>query len=180
MKKIASYFVIVSVLISCSKTTSSDSNNCANYVKGDVVVGIKNTASIEDVFSLFNKLDLKIDEMSGFFYASPYPQDSLTSLLNYLNTKPYINTRDFSASAYVHYQTGIINVTTFFFDMTLENQQDWISSKQSLNLTDTKGDTKNILIKVASGQENYWLKTLKQYNIVTWTELNCIGQFQPN
>ncbi|MBS0425617.1 MAG: hypothetical protein JSR71_14710 [Proteobacteria bacterium] len=180
MKKIASFLVSLIFLISCSKITSDTNNNCSDYVKGDVIVGIKNTAPIEDVFSLFNKLDLKIDEMSGFFYASPYPHDSLTSLINYLNTKPYINTRNFSASAYVHYQTGIINVTALFFDMTIENQQDWISSKKSFNLVDTKGDTKNILIKVASGQENYWLKALKNYNIVTWTELNCIGQFQPN
>ncbi|MBS1759372.1 MAG: hypothetical protein JST23_04535 [Bacteroidetes bacterium] len=178
MKKFASFLISICLLASCSKIASDSNNSCPNYVKGDVLVGIKNTASIEEVFSLFNQLNLEIDEMTGFYYTSPYPQDSLTVLINYLNTKPYINTRNFSASAFVHYQTGIINVTTLFFDMTLPNQQDWINNEKSLQLTDTKNDTKNIFIKVAPGQENYWLKKLKNYNIVSWAELNCIGQIQ--
>ena len=117
--------------------------------------------------------------MSGFFYTSPYPKDSLSILISYLNTKSYINTRDFSASAYVHFQTGIINVTTFFFDMNSTNQQDWINTKNLLKLFNTQGDTKDIVLKVPVGQEKYWLNALKQNNIVKWTELNCIGQIQP-
>ena len=178
MKNIALLIFILSIF-SCSKRKLQNDDTCSNYVKGDVVVGIRNTASIEEVFSLFYKLNLQIDQMGGFFYTSSYPQDSLTSLITYLNTKSYINTRSFSASAYVHYQTGIINVVTFFFNMNTINQQDWIRTEETLKLADTKGVTKNIVLKVPIGQEKYWLNKLKENSIITWTELNCIGQFQP-
>ena len=133
---------------------------------------------MEDAFSLFNDLNLKIDEMSGFFYTSPYPADSLANLISYLNTKPYIKARGFSAAGYTHYETGKINITPTFFDMTINNQEDWISTKKSLNLSDGDAE-KYILIKVPSGTEHSWLKTLKKHDIVTWAELNCIGEFQP-
>lgn len=178
MKKAFVLFLIIG-FFSCSKDKTESDNLCLNYVKGDVIVGIKNTISIEQVFSLFNQLNLQIDQMNGFFYTSPFPQDSLLNLITFLNTKSYINTRNFSASAFVDYQTGIINVTTFFFNMNSSNQQDWIKTKKSLNLVDTKGETKDIVLKIPVGQEKYWLKKLKTNSIVTWTELNCIGQFQP-
>jgi hypothetical protein len=152
---------------------------CPDYVKGDLIVGIKNITSIQDVFRLFNKLNLPIDQMDGFFFSSPYPKDSLASLITYLNTKLYINTRGFSANAYVHYQTGTINVVTFFFNMNPVNQQDLIKTVQAFKLVDTKGDTKNIVLKVPVGQEIYWLKKLKENSMVTWTELNCIEQILP-
>lgn len=178
MKSILLVFLIIS-LFSCSKDKLQNDSSCTDYEKGDVIVGIKNTASIEEAFSLFNKLNLQVDELDGFFYTSPFPQDSLTSLLAYLNTKSYINTRNFSADAYVHYQTGIINVVTVFFNMNIINQQDWIKSEKALHLVDTNGGTKYIVLKVSVGQEKYWVNQLKENSMVTWTELNCIGQVQP-
>jgi len=178
MKRVALFFLLAGI-ISCSKDDTSTDNTCSNYVKGDVLVGIKNTASMEDAFSLFNGLDLKIDEMSGFFYTSPYPADSLPNLIAYLNTKPYINARGFSANgSYIHYQTGEINIAPLFFDMTINNQKDWISIKKSLKLS--AGDAeKNVLIKVTPGTEQSWLKKPKNYNIITWTELNCFAEIIP-
>lgn len=172
-------FIFLSLYIISCKKESTPINTCPDYVKGDVIAGIKNTTSIQEVFTLFNKLNLPIDQMDGFFFTSPYPKDSLTSLIAYLNTKPYINTRDFSANAYVHYQTGIINVVTLFFNMNPVNQQDLVKTVQALKLVDTKGDTKNILLKVPVDQEKYWLKKLKENSMVTWTELNCIEQILP-
>jgi len=178
MKNIVLLLLTIS-FYSCSKQNPGDDKTCPNYVKGDIMVGIKNTASIQETFMFFNKLNLQIDEMNGFFYTSPYPKDSLISLLTYLNTKPYINTRGFSANAYVHYQTGIINVATVFFNMNSANQQDLIKTIQALKLVDTKGDTKNVFLKVPVGQETYWIKKLKENGIVTWAELNCIEQILP-
>ena len=64
--------------------------------------------------------------------------------------------------------------------MNIINQQDWIKSEKALNLFDTKGGTKSIVLKVSIGQEKYWVNQLKENSIVTWTELNCIGQVQPS
>ena len=163
-------------MLSCSKNKID--STCPDYEKGSVIAGIKNTASVEDVFSLCNRYGLQIDEMAGFFYTSPYPKDSLPGLVSYLDTKSYIDTRGFSGSAFVHYQTEIINVTTLFFDMNVSNQQDWINTKKLLKLVDTNGDTKDIVLKVPVGQEKYWLAALKQNKIVTWTELNCLNKMQ--
>jgi len=62
--------------------------------------------------------------------------------------------------------------------MDPNNQQDWINTEKSLDLIDTKSDTKNIVLKVPVGQEEYWLNNLKTNSMVTWAELNCIGQYQ--
>jgi hypothetical protein len=140
-------------------------------------VGIKNTASIEEAFSLFNKLNLQVDQVSGFYYTSPYPKDSLANLIAYLNTKPYINTRNFSAtvsSVYSDYQTGVVTITNSLFGMTVTNQKDWINSKKLLMLVDKKTASKDISLKVPIGMEKYWLVKLKEYSIVTWTEFNCM------
>jgi hypothetical protein len=172
-------FILLALYIISCKKESTPIKTCPDYVKGDVIVGIKNTTSIQEVFTLFSKLNLPIDQMDGFFFTSPYPKDSLTSLITYLNTKPYIHTRDFSANAYVHYQTGIINVVTSFFNLNPVNQQDLVKTIEALKLVDTKGDTKDLFLKVPVGQETYWLKKLKENDMVTWTELNCIEQILP-
>ena len=82
MKSILLVFLLIS-LFSCSKDKLQNDSNCPNYEKGNVIVGIRNTTSIEEAFSLFNTLNLQVDELDGFFYTSPDPQDSLTSLLTY-------------------------------------------------------------------------------------------------
>jgi hypothetical protein len=96
-----------------------------------------------------------------------------------LNSKPYINTRGFSASVWAHYQTGVVYNTTILWDMTILNQQDYIQTKNSLRMTDKLSSTKNILIKVPVGQEVFWKDKFKSFSWVRWTDLNWIVRFEP-
>jgi hypothetical protein len=178
MKKyILSFFIIL--VLSCSKNANdkmTDDDMCPDYIKGSVGASIKNTAAIEEAFTLFNNLKLQLDEMGGFLYTSPYPKDSLSSINSLLKTKSYINVRGFSAGAYMNDQTGVMIVEITFFNMNAANQQDWIKTKNILKLIDTQGPMKFVLLKVPVGEEKSWVARLGQNSIVTWPSLVCKAQ----
>lgn len=182
MKKLFLYLALIP-FFSCSRNGDSKSDNtCDRYVPGNVIAGIKSTVGAEEVFGLCNSLGLQIDQMTGFYYTSPYPKDSIPSLIAFLNTKPYITTRGFSATPsniFAHYQTGIVKVLISFWDMTPANQQDWIKTKNALKLENEPND-RNMLLLVPAGKEKSWADKLRLYNIVTWTELNCYVQLIVN
>ncbi len=137
---------------SCKKDNIYD-NTKRDFVKGDVLVGIDSTEQLEQLFSYINSYNLSIDQVSGFFYNTIIPKDSISYIKAVLNIKPYINTQGFSASVWAHYQTDIVYNTTFLWDMTVVNQLDYIQTKNFLRMTDMFSKTKNILIKVPVGQE---------------------------
>ena len=173
MKTVA-FLLFLVCLVSCSKKNDQDAAvYCPEFVKTNVIAGIRNTATVEEVFAFFNTLQLRIDMMSGFFYASPYPVDSIFSLKAQFSQKAYINKGGFTPSVWAHYQTGVVQVTNLLWHMDVANQQDWIAIKNALNLSDTHGDTKNVLLIVPEGREKEWAATLRQSNLVKWTELNC-------
>jgi hypothetical protein len=175
MKNVLAFLLLISVCFSCTKTDKY--NNCEHYIRGDLSVGIKDGVPIEEVFSLFNRLDVKISKMSIYSYTSPYPQDSLASLVSYLRTKPYFEQGTLSPNGV--FLGGVILLSTHFFDMTPANQQDWIATKNALHLTEKPGLTKSVLLKVPEGKEKIWVFKLRPYDMVVWAELNCIGSARP-
>ena len=167
-------FITVFFSISCKKNNSQD-NIDRDFVKGDVLVGIDSTVQLEQLFSYVNSYSLTIDEINGFYYTTTIPKDSIPYIKSILNSKPYINTRGFSASIWPHYQTDIVHNTTTLWDMSTSNQQDYIQTKFLLRMTDMLFTTKNMLIKVSTGQEIFWRNLFKTFPWVRWTDLNWIG-----
>lgn len=145
------------------------------YAPGEILVGINSSTSIEQLFNNTNVYNLKIDQLSGYFYTTTIPSDSLNYLKNLLNTKNYINNRGFSASVWTHYETNIVHNTTFLFDMNLTNQMDYISTLIFLRMQDNLSNTKNMLLKVPVGKEIYWRDKFRNENWVTWSDLNYIA-----
>lgn len=174
------YIVFIAVFtFSCKKESTEDKID-RDFVKGDVLIGIDSTIGLEQLFTSINPFDLTVDQITGYVFTTTIPSDSIQYIKAVLNSKPYINTRQFSASVWAHYQTDIVHNTTILWDMTVQNQQDYIQTKNFLRMTDKLSPTKNMLIKVPIGQEVFWKDKFKTFTWVRWTDLNWIGGFQLN
>jgi hypothetical protein len=181
MKNLFLFFSFASFLfnISCSDDTIAPDNSL-QYVKGDVIVGITAQTEIEAVFDLMNELNLTIDHMSGFDYLSPWPQDSIESLIQYFSSISYLNKNGFGPFVFYSELDNKITVLPYLYDMNLNNQTDWLIHLGKMELIDCKGNFKNLLLIVPEGTEIFWVEKLKEYEIVRWTQLNYIGGIVPH
>jgi len=184
MKNLFLFFSFASFLfnISCTDDTTAPDNSL-QYVKGDLLVGITSQTEVEAVFDLMNRLNFSIDHMSGFFYYSSWPEDSINFLVDYLSSIKYLNSRGFSISensVYYYQPENKIRVLTFFFDMNKVNQMDWLEQLEKLDLIGSNGENKDMLIKVPVGTEIFWQEKLKENEIIRWTQLNYIGGIVPH
>jgi len=175
--KIATRFLLLlslAALSACQKETVEPAET-ADFVPGELLVGLKDGVPITRAFRLADSLSFDIKQMSGFFYNSGLPKDSVAYVKRVLLSKPYLNKKGFTGDA-VYFNTvdNKIRITDFFFDMDVASQQDWISTMQQLQLTSLNAAA-NMQLKVPIGSEKYWLTEVRKNSIVRWTELNGIG-----
>lgn len=147
------------------------------FFPGDVIVGIKSSISIDMVFELMNEKGVLMDQMSGFYSYSLLPNDSLTFINNQLIAKSYLDKRGWSNQG-GKIVNNRIQVITFFFEMDLESQLDWLETIENLQLKDLRAETKNLLIKVRPGTEKEWVRIFKSHPYVKWAELNEYAQLE--
>jgi hypothetical protein len=165
--------IILSTLIACHKK-----NSTPEYVKGDVLTGIKGNVPIDSVFAVFNRLGLQIKRVQNFTYAVPYPNDKLDSISAYLNTKPYIDLVNWKVQiAYNNTRQQTIYYSTFF-NMDSANQADWLITINQLHLTDLHDTFTHVYLSVPQGSEQYWVDQLSKNSIIRWAELNQIYHVQ--
>lgn len=179
MRHFFSILLIAILGFSCKKDSTQDLLQ-KDFVRGDVLVGIDSTVQLEQLFAYVNSYNFPIIQINGFFYTTTIPEDSIPYIKGVLNSKPYINTRGFSASVWPHYQTHIVHNTTTLWNMNVANQQDYIQTKNFLRMTDKLSPTKNMLIKVPVGTELYWKDKFKNFSWVRWTDLNWIASIEPH
>jgi hypothetical protein len=179
LKTILQTTILTLFIIACNDDDNLPVDD-REFVRGDLIVGIKSTTSISSVFDLMNEKGATIDQMNGFFNYSTLPIDSLDYIIKELKDKTYLNKRGFNGgSAFIHEPENRIIVTELFFEMDIEAQQDWLTTMNILKLNDLGNDTKNLVIKVTPGTEKYWIRLLKIHPNVTWVELNYLGGFEP-
>jgi hypothetical protein len=173
------------ICTSCSNSkddvTPETAAGCSQYVAGDVLVGVKASVGIRTVFDWINSTGLRLHQVNGFTYISSLPADSLAYVKRTLLAKPYLNARGFTAgNEYVDATDHKIRVVDFLFDMTPQNQADWLQTMDALRLVDEGGarcqSCKDIYLKVPVGSEKYWVQTLAQHPAARWAELNCLFQ----
>lgn len=176
----SAYIIGIVLCVFCfSCNDETDNPFCEYYEEGTVLVGINDGLDSETLFDIVNQYNLTIDQVSADKYESGLPSDSLDYVVNYLNSKDYINNNGFSAvkggSVYLHYQTNVLTVTCPLWNMTLENQQDWINTKSILKLTD-ESRSRSLILSVPIGQEIKWATTLNHTENIRYAELNCYLQ----
>jgi hypothetical protein len=190
MKRALPALLLVFLTLCCfsckKKTPEGDGQGagCSRFEPGEVIVGFKNTVTMEEAFDYANNLHLPITQMFGFLFASPWPTDSIPSMDTLLNTKPYIKSNGFSASVWLNVVTHVLTVSNPYWNMDAASQQDWLKTKKTLGFTPILGDSNQsgsyIMVKVPVGKERRWVEDLKGSPLVSWTELNCYMQINGN
>ena len=164
------------IILSCDDGTT-DNSFCHRYEEGRILVGMNENVSIEQSFDLANGYDLGVESVFGHYYESGLPGDSIQYVVDYLNSKDYINSHGFRAveggSVYLHHQTQVLTVLCNLWDMTTERQHDWIETKSILNLTERPG-TKSLVLIVPNGQEKELVTAFEDLEDVKYAGLNCI------
>lgn len=143
---------------------------------------------MESVFALMNSMNVTMLETNGVVYYSFYPKDSIPSLTNYLDSKRYLDTLftdtlsptqvfklDWGVSVTSHGDTLQILPTLLYMDHGAQN--DWITTKQQLQLTEnTGGGFVYVYLKVPVGKEIQLSNEFNRNPIVSWSQLNYVEQ----
>jgi hypothetical protein len=163
-------------LITFSCDDEPDDPFCDHYEKGKILIGIEDNVNIEQSFDLVNGYGFHVDAVFGHYYESSLHSDSITYIVDYLNSKNYINTNGFKAvegaSVYLHSQTGVLTVFCNLWDMTIENQEDWIETMSILKFTEQLG-ARAFVLTVPTGEEKEWVTTFKNLDNIRSADLNC-------
>lgn len=168
-------FLIILSLFACTDDESTILSSNDEYVPGELVVGIIPQTEISQAFELMNQYNFYIDHASGFEYSSPWPEDSLEHITQYLSAISYLNNQGFGPGAFYHEIENKIIIIPFFTEMDSANQLDWLNQIDILQLEESNTDFAHLLIKVPVGKEIYWRDELKKSGIVEWVELNYIA-----
>lgn len=173
-KSIVQLALLVLVLAGCKKDSPvEEQEREREFVPGDLLIGIKSGAPIRDIFDLMNENGVAIHRMSGFFYYSMLPGDSLNYVIRELQNQDYFSEGKASEkSVYVHAIENRIRVIGSFAEMPYPAQQDWLKTIDDLELKDLDNDTRYVYIKVEPGTEKAWLGRFTDHPYVKWVELN--------
>lgn len=143
---------------------------CEHYATGDLLVGTKESTSLQAAFDLANQSGFLIKKVS-LQYIVDLPEDSIPALVDYLNKKSYINTSGWSMSTSTI--TGKVVFFATLFTMDKANQNDWQETISVKGLTEMS-IVKTMYLKVPVGGEKFWAHNWSQNPIIKWAELNCI------
>lgn len=138
------FLILLTILLihtSCSKTAAKiiTDPNAKNSTEINLAIGVKDGTDLSILFSKLNELKFDVKQMSGFHYFSNATKSQNQDLIDYFNTKTYINTgawRATPSSVYFYDSEGKTRVLNILHNMNETNQKDWIKTVDSLNLTD--------------------------------------------
>jgi hypothetical protein len=167
--------LICAFCISCKEDTQTlEYSSCDNgsYKQGQVIVGLNEGVNLEESFNIISSYGFTVFSVGGNEYESTLP---IENVVDYLNTKNYINYNGLSA-----YKTYLSTVAFIFWNMTDENQKDWIETKSILKLTDISTISRYLVISVPVGQEKKWMTFFKNDNNFSYAQLNCTNQIKPH
>lgn len=172
MYKYLTIAVLFLTIVACKKRQSAYPDM---YAVGDLIVGIKGDAPLNVAFDLFNTNNLSIQQVYGFTYEVSQPEEQFDSIKAYLNTKPYVDSVNWSAEISYNYKSERYLYRPTFFDMDINDQEDWLQTAKDLNFTQLEDTLVMVaLLRVPKGTEKYWAETLAEDPIIKWAELNAI------
>lgn len=176
------YFLCILFSI-CGCQDNNIDMDTVEFVPSEVIVGIKKSATMEEIFQFINQFDHQVVNFSRTFFTSNLPLDSLDYLSNSLDEKTYTNNGLSFPSVWVR-DSQIVVFTTLYQMDNLNYQSDWLNTMEVLKLRanipysdSTVKSNASILFRVPEGQEVEWVNQFVMFNIVAWAELNYINAF---
>lgn len=168
--------VLVFLLFSCAKE-QVDPVGDKLFAPGDVIVIIHPDVATKDVFALMNQNGVTIETLSGFFYFSSLPNDSLSFVIDELTNKAYLNGHGFTGgSAFVSKADFRITVIEFFFNMDITAQNDWLKTMDVLKLQPLQNTNRVVYVKVMPGTETLWVERFEEHPYVKAADLNWYAE----
>ena len=166
--------LLLLLLFAFSACRKDDPEPDPAFVAGDLLVGFKPDAPIEQVFALANAHGFSLNTLTGFDYTSALPNDSLAYINKVLKTKLYLKQQGSTGRARLSAADGRLELVNGFFDMDLASQQDWLATIQQLQLIAKTDGLPYVFLHVPVGEEKFWQAELQKNALVRYAELNAI------
>ena len=175
--KIFLFIVLIALFSSCSKPNNTNIvepiNHQANYVKGEVAFGLRDSVSLEIFANYIYSFDnISIKEITFFQYYSIFPRDSLHLIKSVLESKNYIKSRTVN----VFYKSNESKIVAKFWinNFSKDDIKDWTLLKSQLHFVHLPNKYQDGLLKTPIGKEKEWMNFLLKSNLFSFVELNYI------
>lgn len=158
-------FVIVMVALTSCKSDDPE----PGFVPGNVIVGFQKEVTLRQAIDFANNYSDGIGTLSGFFYYSNLPADSLDFIKNFI-TAEGIEYTSVQISATTIRIVIIKNYLNYDDKSTIDN---WLAMTENpiLQFEDVQAN-KNMLLFISPGTEKQWIKTHISDPYVRYAELN--------
>ncbi|MGD9489015.1 MAG: hypothetical protein AB7W47_13395 [Calditrichaceae bacterium] len=169
--KLITLIILSVIFIGCSNTTESPS---PEYVEGDVVFGLQDSVSLEELADYVYTLDnISISDVVSFQYDSDLPQDSMETIQSVLEAQSYFRSGTVKTS-WLETDSKIL-VEFCIQDFESEDRNDWALQTERFHLTHSPYKYQVGLFKVDKGKERDWIDVLSETLLFRYVELNTIG-----
>lgn len=171
MKSLSTIFLLLFALLfqACQKENIAPKEN-KEYKEGLLIVEKEPEAALGVFFGLINSFNFPVNRMSGQYYVSQLPPDSLPYVNQTLATKSYLNKAGWSGGP-AYMAKGKIHLFPWFYKMDKESQQDWLSTIELLQLNEDTTHQQYFFIEVPKGMEEHWRDELRKEEIVASANL---------
>lgn len=178
------FVLIITALmfISCAKEsnipTSSTIQATDSFVSGKIIVGLNMDVDVEFVFNTVNKMSLKVVALRHFVYEKLAPADGISDLIQFLNTKTYINTyyngfKWEATTSNVSYVPSkeVIRIDCGFYNIDSLSQRDLMETIINEKFVDSQSNVKSVELIVPVGMETVYRDMFKRFGFVRYAEL---------
>ena len=159
-----------------AKTLAIEMPLIYRYELGTVLVGFKDSTTVESAFELFSSLNLTVKSLMGFDHQSNLPTDSLSFVRSALESKPYLTETDYT----IFVADGVIRIVGGFNNLDSAKMADWERTKTQLEIVSVPSSYRDGNIQTESGQEIFWVCHLSNYQIVKWLVLDYYVPIGPS
>lgn len=170
-------FGMLILLVGCSGDDKSNITNPENpeieYVKGEVIVGLKDSVSLEQfAYFVYSLNNISIINIVSLQYYSTLPKDSMQTIKSNLESRKYITPGSVNVD-YIESESKI-HVKFWVKEFSYDDIKDWELIRTQLQLFHFPNEFQSGLLKVEVGKEKEWINILSNYNLFRFVELNYI------
>lgn len=162
------------LMLSCQ---SDDAAPQAEYVPTNVIVGLKQGITTQQLINFINARGLSADYINYMKYKSALPATELEYAREYFNNQPFMSP-NWGVYAYIDPQDNVMRLLPHLSAMHLPAcQSALMQTIETLQLADEPTETAPvILFTVPAGKEMEWRTRFLEMEEVAWADLNWYAE----